>query len=203
MVISQNDAHVLTTTEKWSNWSRTWGTRTSRSCQFHIFTCFFCLLQLVFLIVSLTLPSWSPVPVPYSRSSDPILRSEFRFLDPGTVQFTVPESRSDKRRTFYEGNISLLLVAKHGNKFTRNIPELFQDHFRVVNRNAARVGKHAQANRKVFVETCWNKESYNYFWIITKPLKILGLLLVFNILFQRLFLVSRTRRSSPDFMVSK
>ena len=30
---------------KWSNWSRTWGTTTPRSCQFHIFTCSFCLLQ--------------------------------------------------------------------------------------------------------------------------------------------------------------
>ena len=47
VVVSQNDAPVLTTTQKWSNWSRTWGTTTPRSCQFHIFTCSFCLLQLV------------------------------------------------------------------------------------------------------------------------------------------------------------
>ena len=47
VVVSQNDAPVLTTTQKWSNWSRTWGTTTPRSSQFHIFTCSFCLLQLV------------------------------------------------------------------------------------------------------------------------------------------------------------
>ena len=47
VVVSQNDAPVLTTTQKWSNWSRTWGTTTPRSCQFHMFTCSFCLLQLV------------------------------------------------------------------------------------------------------------------------------------------------------------
>ena len=49
VVICQNDVHVLTTTSKWSNWSRTWGKTTPRSCQFHIFTCSFCFLQLVLL----------------------------------------------------------------------------------------------------------------------------------------------------------
>ena len=71
VVISQNNAHVLATTCKWSNWSRTWGTTTPRSCQFHIFTCSFCFLQLVLLfhwrhvnVTSMTascrrgLPSW-------------------------------------------------------------------------------------------------------------------------------------------------
>ena len=61
VVISQTDAHVLTTTSKWSNWSRTWGTTTPRSCQFHIFTCRFCLLQLVLLFhwrCRRGLPSW-------------------------------------------------------------------------------------------------------------------------------------------------
>ena len=47
MVNSQNDAHVLTTTEKWSNWSRTWGTTTPRSCQFTYSRAAFSFLQLV------------------------------------------------------------------------------------------------------------------------------------------------------------
>ena len=68
VVISRNDAHVLTTTYKWSNWSRTWGTTTPRSCQFHIFTCGL-LFSAISLIVSLSgrcrrgRPSWSLRPV--------------------------------------------------------------------------------------------------------------------------------------------
>ena len=41
------------------------------SCQFHMFTCSCCILQLFFKIVSLTLPSWSPVLVLSSLISVP------------------------------------------------------------------------------------------------------------------------------------
>ena len=47
VVISRDDVLVLSTTWKWRIRSRTWGTTAPRSCQFHIFTCSFCLLQLV------------------------------------------------------------------------------------------------------------------------------------------------------------
>ena len=57
VVISQNDAYVLTTTLKWSNWSRTWGTIKSIS-HIHVLL----LSRAITLIVSLTLPSWSRAP---------------------------------------------------------------------------------------------------------------------------------------------
>ena len=63
--------HVLTTTSKWSNWSRTWGTTTS-----HIYVLL--LSSAIRLIVSMTLPSWFPVLVlklPNTSRSAPILLS--------------------------------------------------------------------------------------------------------------------------------